>query len=111
MAELDETARYALKMAPAEALAWLLRRLDPDLAFSRWIDTEMIAFPGEPKRRCDTVAELVSRSGAVPPWALVLEVEARPRTNMLGRGSTWVGCSASCGTGRVGGTVTWWRPW
>jgi hypothetical protein len=85
MAELDQTARYALKMAPAEVVAWLLPTLDADLAFSRWLDTETIAFPGEPGRRCDTVAELVSRSGRSPPWALVLEVEAWPRATMLDR--------------------------
>jgi hypothetical protein len=85
MAELDQTARYALKMAPSEALAWLLPDLDPDLRFTRWLDTEMIAFPGEPNCRCDTVAELVSRSGQSPPWALVVEVEARPRPPILAR--------------------------
>lgn len=85
MAELDETARFALKMAPPEVIRWLLPGLDADLAYRRWLDTETIAFPGEPKRRCDTVAELVSRSGQGPPWALVLEVEARSRASMLDR--------------------------
>src|SRR5947199_4544460 len=85
MADLDQTARFALKLAPAEALRWLLPRLDADLTFRRWLDTEMIAFPGEPRRRCDTVAELVSRSGLQAPWALVVEVEARPRAAMVGR--------------------------
>ena len=85
MDELDQTARYALKMAPAESLSWLVPDLDPDLAFRRWLDTETIAFPGEPKRRCDTVAELVSRGGSSPPWALVLEVEARLRSTILDR--------------------------
>jgi len=85
MAELDQTARYALKLAPAEVIAWVLADLDADLTFASWLDTEMIAFPGEANRRCDTVAELVSRSGNSPPWALVLEVEARPRAKILAR--------------------------
>src|SRR5437588_1916685 len=85
MAELDQAARFALKIAPAEALHWLLPELDPDLTFTRWLDTETIAFPGEPRRRCDTVAELVSRTGQSPPWAVVLEVEARPRSTILDR--------------------------
>jgi len=59
--------------------------LDPDLARRRWLDTQMVAFPGEPKRRCDTVAELTSTTGSGPPWAFVLEVEARPRASMLAR--------------------------
>jgi len=85
VAELDQTARYALKLVPSEAIAWVLPDLDPDLIFNRWLDTETIAFPGEPGRRCDTVAELVSRGGRSPPWALVLEAEARPRSTILDR--------------------------
>src|SRR5712691_11078080 len=85
MADLDATARYALKMRPAETVQWLVPGLDEDLGYRRWLDTTLIAFPGEPKRRCDTVAELVSRSGTEPPWALVLEVEARPRATMPAR--------------------------
>jgi hypothetical protein len=78
MSELDATARYALQINPPEMVRWLLPGLDPDLGFSRGLDTEAIAFPGEPKRRSDTVAELTSRSGQSPPWALALEVESRP---------------------------------
>jgi hypothetical protein len=85
VAELDQTARYALKVAPAEAIRWLLPGLDADLAFTRWLDTETIAFPGEPGRRCDTVAELVSHGGESAPWALVLEAEARPSPMILDR--------------------------
>ncbi len=83
--ELDATARYAIQLAPEEVMRWAEPTLSADLAFSHWLDTEMIAFPGEPRRRCDTVAELVSRSGRQPPWALVVEVEARPRAAMVGR--------------------------
>jgi hypothetical protein len=85
MPDLDATARHALKLRPPEPIRWLLPRLDVDLAYRRWLDTEMIAFPGEPKRRCDTVAELVSRSGTQAPWALVLEVESRPRATIRER--------------------------
>jgi hypothetical protein len=85
MADLDQTARFALQDEPAESIRWVLPKLDEDLAFQRWLDTRAVAFPGEPKRRCDTVAELVSRSGRQPPWALVLEVEARPRATMAVR--------------------------
>jgi hypothetical protein len=85
MAVLDQTARFALKLNPVEVLHWLLADLDPDLVFRRWLDTETIAFPGEPNRRCDTVAELVSSSGQGPPWALIVEVEARPRATILDR--------------------------
>jgi hypothetical protein len=88
MAELDEATRYALKLAPTEHLAWLLPRLDTDLEWRRWLDTETIAFPGEPKRRCDTVAELVSRKGTQLPW--------KPKPGRALR--CWTGCwSINCG--------------
>lgn len=74
----DQTARFAIKQNPQEFLRWLLPRLDPDLSFSRWLDTQTIPFPGEPDRRCDTVAELVHSSGLAPPWALIAEVQTRP---------------------------------
>ncbi len=83
--ELDATARYAIQLAPEEVIRWAEATLSADLAFSHWLDTEMIAFPGEPRRRCDTVAELLSRTGRQPPWALVVEVETRPRAAMVGR--------------------------
>jgi hypothetical protein len=67
MSDLDPTARYALKIDPPAVLGWLLPTLNPDLAFTRWMDTEAIAYPGEPRRRCDTVAELTSRSHQSPP--------------------------------------------
>jgi hypothetical protein len=85
MTELDQTARFLLKYRPAETLRWLVPDLDPDLRIARWLDTEMVAFPGEPRRRCDTVAELVSASGQSPPWALVLEVEGEKRANIVAR--------------------------
>ncbi|HEX5271906.1 MAG TPA: hypothetical protein VFW33_15515, partial [Gemmataceae bacterium] len=85
MAELDQAARYALKLDPAEANRWLVPDRDADLGFTRWLDTETIAFPGEPGRRCDTVAELVSRGGKSAPWALVLEAEARPTASIIDR--------------------------
>jgi hypothetical protein len=85
MAELDQTARFALKMVPAEMVRWLVPTLAEDLVFTRWLDTETIAFPGEPGRRCDTVAEMVSRGGQAPPWAVVLEMEARPRSTIADR--------------------------
>jgi hypothetical protein len=78
MNEYDPAARYAAKLDPPAFLSWLLAGLDPDLQFARWLDTQTIPFPGEPDRRCDTVAELVSASGTQPPWALVSEFQSRP---------------------------------
>lgn len=63
MAEFDQAARFAVKIDPAGFLHWLLPGLDPDLLFTRWLETQTIPFPGQPDRRCDTVAELTHQSG------------------------------------------------
>lgn len=81
----DQAARYAVKLDANGFLAWLLPGLDPDLRFARWLDTQTIPFPGDPDRRCDTVAELVHASGLGPPWGQVLEQQTRPDPEMLDR--------------------------
>ena len=85
MADLEDTARYAIKENAEGTLRWLFPGLDADLAFDRFLDTNLITYPGETKRHCDTVARLRSRAGTQPSWALVLEVEARARRNILSR--------------------------
>lgn len=79
MADLEDTARFAIKLDGDGTLGWLLPGLDPDLKFDRWLDTNLVTYPGEPKRVCDTVARLESDADRQPPWAVVVEVEARPR--------------------------------
>lgn len=76
MGAYDQAARYAVKLEPKDLFAWLLP--GADLAFARWLDTQTIPWPGEPDRRCDTVAELVPAGGLGPPWVVVLELQTRP---------------------------------
>lgn len=78
----DQAARFAAKLDPGGFLRWLLAGFDPDLTFTRWLETQTIPFPGEPDRRCDTVAELVPASGLAPPWAAVIEFQTRPDSDM-----------------------------
>jgi hypothetical protein len=78
----DQAARFAAKLDPGGFLRWLLAGFDPDLTFTRWLETQTIPFPGEPDRRCDTVAELVPASGLAPPWAAIIEFQTRPDTEM-----------------------------
>lgn len=85
MSFYDQASRYAVKLDPPGFLSWLLVGLDPDLRFSRWLDSQTIPIPGDPDRRCDTVAELVHSSGTGPPWALVLELQTRPDPEILDR--------------------------
>jgi hypothetical protein len=99
MAELEQAAHFALKTVPAEAIAWMLPDLSPDLAFTR-LETNLIAFPGEPGRRCDTVAELLSRSARHRRSAGV-GGGARSRYSFLGRAWEYArGCGGSCATDR-----------
>ena len=84
MGVYDQAARYASNLDPPGFLPWLLGGLDPDLVFRRWLDTQTIPFPGDPDRRCDTVAELVSASGTQPPWAVVNELQTQPDPDLLG---------------------------
>jgi hypothetical protein len=74
----DKAARKAIKLNPYGLLLRLLIGLDRDLRFARWLETQLVPFPGEPERRCDTVAELVSVSDTQPPWACVVEPQGYP---------------------------------
>jgi hypothetical protein len=81
----DRYSRFAVKLDPDGFLRWLLRRPDPDLRFRRWLESQPAARPGEPERRCDTVAELQHASGRAPPWALLIELQIGPDPDMLER--------------------------
>src|SRR5262249_34212292 len=78
------------RLDPMGFLLWLLLGLDSDLVFSRWLDTQHAPFPGEPDRRCDCVAELVSQSHAQPPWACLVEPQGQWQTNFLSRAWQYV---------------------
>jgi hypothetical protein len=63
MGVFDQGAKYTIKDEPAGFFAWRLPRFFAAFAFAGWSDTTTLAFPGEPDRVCDTVAEFVPRSG------------------------------------------------
>ena len=49
MADFDQAERYAIKrLEPKGFLGWLLVGLDDDLVFTRWLETQLAPFPGEP---------------------------------------------------------------
>ncbi len=81
----DQAARYAIKLDPYGLLAWLLLGLGGRLVFNRWLDTQTIPYPGDPDRRCDTVAELIPPDQGEPPWALILESQTEPDSDLPDR--------------------------
>jgi hypothetical protein len=86
MGDFDKAERFAIKrLYPRDFLRWLLVGLDDDLVFSRWLETQPAPFPGEPDRRCDAVAEFVSRSGTQPPWACLVEPQGQWQASFLTR--------------------------
>ena len=76
----DQAAAYASKQLDAAGfLNWLLATALAEGRLRQWLDTRGIAFPGEPDRRCDTVAGLEHPHGEKPPEAIVIEFKDRAR--------------------------------
>jgi hypothetical protein len=85
MNDFDQAARHAVKFAPRAVLRRTLPRLSADLRFARWLDSQSAPRPGEPDRRCDTIAEVTDATGASPPWAVVVELFTGPDADALDR--------------------------
>src|SRR4051812_15350175 len=82
----DQAARYAARLLdPLGFLRWLLAEVFLAWEWRGWLDTQTVPFPGEPERRCDTVARFLRRDRNAPPVAAVLEFQARPQGDMLER--------------------------
>ena len=82
----NEAARYTAKQIDAEAF---LRFLVPSVflrwRWNGWDDSQTVSFPGDPERRCDTVARFERIDGTRPPVLLVLEFETEPGSDMQPR--------------------------
>lgn len=78
----DQAARFAARLEPADFLAWALGVAPDAFAFEGWLDTQTVPFPGEPERRCDTVARLSRRDQLRPPWLVVAEFQLEPDPDM-----------------------------
>lgn len=85
MGVFDQASHYTLKSNPAAFFTWLARRFVDNFVFLGWLDTTTIAFPGEPDRICDTVAEFAPRSGEGPRCLLDVEFQSEPHPDMLER--------------------------
>src|SRR5262245_34428384 len=91
MNDFDQAARHATKLDPPESLRWMLPHLLARMKFRRWLDSQSAPRPGEPDRRCDTIAEVVDEDGAGPPWAVVVELFTGPDADAVDRSLEYLG--------------------
>jgi hypothetical protein len=87
MSAFDQGARYAARrIDEAGALRWLVgETIWSAWRWRGWLDSQTVPFPGEPDRRCDTVAWFDRPNGDAPPLAVVVEFMSRPRQDVLER--------------------------
>ncbi|MCE9564705.1 MAG: hypothetical protein K8U57_21950 [Planctomycetes bacterium] len=81
----DRASRYAAKLDPPGFLGWLLGLPAATLEFRGWLDTCDVPFPGNPDRTGDTVAHLENVAEHGVPWALAVEFQTVPDSEMFGR--------------------------
>ncbi len=82
----NEAARYTAKQIVPEAfLRFLLPSVFLHWRWLGWDDSQTVSFPGDPERRCDTVAKFERIDGTRPPVLLVVEFETEPGSDMAPR--------------------------
>ena len=81
--EFDQASRYVPESIDVGVLACLWPDASRSRRFTRWLDTDISGFPGEPERRCDNIAEFVSFDGLLPPVAAIAESMSGPTLDML----------------------------
>ena len=84
MGVFDQASHYAVKLDPAGFFAWRVPRFAARFKFLGWLDVSTIAFPGEPDRVCDTVAEFKARDGD-SRRLMDVECQTEPDGDMLER--------------------------
>ena len=85
MGVFDQASHYVLKSNPSAFFTWRHRPFVERFVFLGWLDTTTIAFPGEPDRICDTVAEFAPRDGGGSRCLLDVEFQSEPHPDMLER--------------------------
>jgi len=88
MSDFDQAARYAVRHLGDDAgfFRWVFgARFALAWRYRTWLDTQAVPFPGEPDRRCDTVAGFDRSAGDQPPLAAIIEFMSRTRTVTLRR--------------------------
>jgi hypothetical protein len=84
MNDYDQAARYAARRVDDFGfLHWALgAAVFAAWRWRGWLDTQAVPFPGEPDRRCDTVAAFERQAADAPPCAAVVEFMSEPRGNL-----------------------------
>jgi hypothetical protein len=85
MGVYDQAGRYLIRKKPLPVLRRLVPRLMERFLWQRWVDTGLPAFPGDPDRICDLIAELRHHDQTEAPRLLDIELQAAPLSDMLER--------------------------
>ncbi len=85
MNDFDQASRFAVRLDPGGFLRWLIPDLPSTVEFRRWLDTRTVPFPGEGDRTCDTVAEFIDTAQPGIVYAMPIEFQSAPETDMLYR--------------------------
>ena len=81
--DFDQGSRWTVKtLDSSRILHCLWRNFARKWRHSRWLDTVLSGFPGDPERRCDLIAEFLSIDGTGPPVAGVVENMTGPIHDM-----------------------------
>jgi hypothetical protein len=81
----DQACRYLVMLDPLGFLCWLLGMDRSEFGFLGWLDTRAISYPGDSDRIGDSVVHLMSLAEPGAPWALLLEFQIAPDSEMFGR--------------------------
>src|SRR5271168_366128 len=91
MNHFDQASRFAAKLDAIGFLHWPFDDAVGRYRFLRWLDARRLPFPGDPEGFCDTVAELDDSGEASPPWAVAIEFQSEPDSEMFGRFLMYLG--------------------
>src|SRR5262245_47299974 len=85
MGVFDQGGRYLIRRRPEAFFARHTPRFLGSFVFRRWWDTALPAFPGEPDRIFDLIAEFVHRSLDSIRRLVDVEVQTEPDPDMFER--------------------------
>lgn len=91
MDDFDQAARFIVKADAVGHIRWLFPGLADRMQVLRWLDAQSAPRPGEPDRRCDTIAEVVDRTGQTEPCAIVVELFTSPDPEAVVRTLEYLG--------------------